>query len=177
MPKEGLEPSLPLRELDFESSASANSATSATVFPSQLGLSDLAAQDSSRAPTPLWKTPTPQRRSTKPRRNYQRFPRQIGQWEKTVRGKLDDLRTWDHPYSAECKYLYEREYLQAGRLPPTPDPIGCRLFDLCTSFFTSKQCLQDTGEVTNVTFFNDRPGTGDAERNSHLAEVISDQHG
>ena len=32
MPKEGLEPSLPLQELDFESSASASSATSATLF-------------------------------------------------------------------------------------------------------------------------------------------------
>ncbi len=93
-------------------------------------------------------------RPKKPRKNFPLFAHQNGQWAKKICGRLYYFGTWDNPDRAEEKYLYERDFLQAGRVPPTPDAIGCRLSDLCNSFLTSKQSLLDTGEITSVTFLD-----------------------
>ena len=93
----------------------------------------------------------------KPRENFPLFPHPNGQWCKKILGKQHFFGVWANHAEAEAEYLRVREYLQAGRKPPTPGN-GCRLSELCNRFLNTKRAMVDTSELSIRTFHDYHAG-------------------
>ena len=96
--------------------------------------------------------PKTKQKPDKPRRDFPLSPANNGQWCKKIRGKIHYFGIWSNPEAAEHEYLRQREYLQAGRLPPAKSNTGIRMSDLCNRFLNAKRGLRDTGELSGRTF-------------------------
>ena len=96
--------------------------------------------------------PKTKQKPTKPRKDFPLGAASNGQWCKKIRGKIHYFGIWSNPEAAEHEYLRQREYLQAGRLPPAKSNTGIRMSDLCNRFLNAKRALRDTGELSGRTF-------------------------
>ncbi len=96
----------------------------------------------------------------KPRKNFPLSPANNGQWCKKIKGKIHYFGVWANPDVAEAEYLRVREYLQAGRLPPTTESTetGIRIRELCNRFLATKKKAVDTGELSVRTFHDYKSG-------------------
>lgn len=88
----------------------------------------------------------------KPRDDFPLSPASNGQWCKKVKGKIYYFGVWSNPEAAENEYLRQKEYLQAGRLPPRKEQTGVTMNRLCNDFLNAKRALRDTGELSGRTF-------------------------
>ena len=88
----------------------------------------------------------------KPRKDFPLGAANNGQWCKKVRGKIHYFGIWANPDAAEAEYLRVKEYLQAGRRPPSPEAAGLQLKDLCNKFLNAKRSRVDSGELSARTF-------------------------
>lgn len=93
---------------------------------------------------------TAKRSKVKPDRpeGFPLFAHNNGQWAKRIRGTLYCFGVWSDPEAARQKYLDEREYLEAGRKPPTRREGGLRLVDAVNRFLTVKHNDVQSGELT-----------------------------
>src|SRR5688500_6032209 len=82
----------------------------------------------------------------KPWPDFPLFPHASGRWAKKVRGKLCYFGPWSDADGANAKWLLQRDYLLAGRKPPT-DPDGITVMDLVNKFLTAKKRRLDSGEM------------------------------
>ena len=92
------------------------------------------------------------RKPDKPREDFPLSPANNGQWCKKIRGKIHYFGVWSNPEAAENEYLRQKEYLQAGRLPPAKEQTGVTMNRLCNDFLNAKRALRDTGELSGRTF-------------------------
>ena len=92
------------------------------------------------------------RKPDKPRKDFPLGPASNGQWCKKIRGKIHYFGTWAKPDDAETEYLRVREYLQAGRRPPSIEAAGLQMSDLCNKFLNAKQASVASGELSDRTF-------------------------
>jgi integrase len=94
----------------------------------------------------------------KPRPDFPLSPANNGQWCKKIRGTIHYFGVWSSPDAAEAEYLRVREYLQAGRLPPTTTATGVLLKDLCNRFVNAKRAMVDSHELSIRTFHDYHAG-------------------
>ncbi len=90
----------------------------------------------------------------KPKKPYPDFPlfaHQTRRWAKKIKGRFHYFGPWRDPNAALEKYLAEKDYLHAGKKPPTLTE-GLILKDLVNRFLTSKQQRIDTAELSERTF-------------------------
>lgn len=94
----------------------------------------------------------------KPKKPYPSFPlfaHHNGQWAKKVCGKLRYFGPWEDPAAARDKWNREKDYLLAGKEPPTEQP-GLRVSDLVSAFLASKQRQVSAGHLTERTLYDYR---------------------
>lgn len=96
--------------------------------------------------------PATRQKPVKPREDFPLSPANNGQWCKKIRGKIHYFGVWANPEAAEHEYLRQKEYLQAGRLPPRKEQTGVTMNRLCNDFLNAKRALRDTGELSARTF-------------------------
>ena len=94
----------------------------------------------------------PKTKPDKPRKDFPLGAANNGQWQKKIRGRIHYFGVWANPEAAEQEYLRQKEYLQAGRLPPAKTATGVTMTDLCNKFLNAKRALRDTGELSGRTF-------------------------
>lgn len=104
--------------------------------------------------------PKTRRKPDKPRKDFPLSPAANGQWCKKIKGRIRYFGVWSKPDEAEAEYLRVREYLQAGRRPPTT-AVGIRLNDLANRFLNAKRALRDTGELSPRTFVDYHAACGE----------------
>jgi integrase len=109
----------------------------------------------------------------KPRENFPLFPHPNGQWCKKILGKQHFFGVWAKPDEAEAEYLRVREYLQAGRKPPTPGN-GCRLKDLSNRFLNAKRAMVDSQELSIRTFNDYHAGCAEILEHFGKERLIDD---
>jgi hypothetical protein len=109
----------------------------------------------------------------KPRKDFPLFPHANGQWCKKIRGKQYFFGVWGKTDEAETEYLRVREYLQAGRKPPTPGN-GCRLSDLCNRFLNAKRAMVDSQELSIRTFHDYHAGCAEIVEHFGKERLIDD---
>jgi len=95
--------------------------------------------------------PKAKQKPAKPRKDFPLGAASNGQWCKKIRGKIHYFGTWPNAEAAEAEYLRQREYLQAGRLPPN-NRSGILINDLCNRFLNSKRGLVASHELSGRTF-------------------------
>ena len=95
--------------------------------------------------------PKAKQKPAKPRKDFPLGAANNGQWCRKVRGKIHYFGIWSNPDAAEAEYLRQREYLQAGRLPPN-NRSGILINDLCNRFLNSKRGLVASHELSGRTF-------------------------
>jgi len=109
----------------------------------------------------------------KPRSDFPLFPHPNGQWCKKILGKQHFFAVWGKPEEAESEYLRVREYLQAGRKPPTPGN-GCRIGELCNRFLTTKRNMVDTQELSIRTFHDYHAGCAEIVEHFGRERLVDD---
>ena len=90
----------------------------------------------------------------KPRPDFPLFPHATGRWAKKVRGRFCYFgKVADDPEGEAAleKWLAERDYLLAGRTPPT-NAEGLTVRYLVNRFLTAKKHKLERGELTDRTF-------------------------
>jgi hypothetical protein len=100
----------------------------------------------------LWQKRNPKRNQTSHVRIFRSVPANNGQWCRKIKGRIHYFGVWANPEAAEQEYLRQKEYLQAGRLPPAKTATGVTMADLCNKFLNAKRALRDTGELSGRTF-------------------------
>lgn len=85
----------------------------------------------------------------KPYNGFPLFAHRNGQWAKKIRGRFEYFGVWAQPDAALAKYLADRDYLQAGQVPPSAQTT---LADILNSFHDDKQRALEAGEITSRTF-------------------------
>ena len=98
--------------------------------------------------------PKAKQKPAKPRKDFPLSPANNGQWCKKIKGKIHYFGTWANHEAAEVEYLRQREYLQAGRLPPRKEQTGIRMNDLCNRFLNAKRALRDSNELSGRSFID-----------------------
>jgi len=88
----------------------------------------------------------------RPRKDFPLGPASNGQWCRKIKGRIYYFGVWAKPDDAETEYLRVREYLQAGRRPPSIEAAGLKMSDLCNKFLNSKRARVDSGELSARTF-------------------------
>jgi integrase len=91
---------------------------------------------------------------SKPDKPYPEFPlcpRNNGQWGKKIHGKIYTFGPWANPELALARYLKEKEYLEAGRLPPTRVE-GITVKELLNLYHAAKLLKVETGELSARSF-------------------------
>jgi integrase len=81
----------------------------------------------------------------KPRPDFPLFAHAAGVWAKKIRGKLHYFGSWSDWEGAERRYLAERDYLKAGRRPPT---AVLTIDELLGSFYADKENKHREGDIT-----------------------------
>lgn len=96
----------------------------------------------------------------KPRKNFPLSPANNGQWCKKIKGRIHYFGVWADPAAAEAEYLRVREYLQAGRLPPTTvaDDTSASIRELCDRFLFTKEKAVNSSELSIRTFHDYKSG-------------------
>ena len=89
---------------------------------------------------------------SKPHPDFPLFPHATGRWAKKIRGRFHYFGKWEDPDAALDKWLREKDYLLAGRTPPTEGEVGTTTRDLVNTFLTAKETSRDSGEITQRTF-------------------------
>ena len=85
---------------------------------------------------------------SKPHKDFPLFAHNNGHWAKKVRGKLHYFGKWDSADAALEKWLAEKDYLLAGKLPPRFDPNAVTVADVCDVYLTAKDDKRTSGEIT-----------------------------
>jgi hypothetical protein len=75
-----------------------------------------------------------------------------GRWCKRIKGRFHYFGPLADPDAALEKWLKEKDYLLAGKVPPGEQPEGVTLRDLGNAFLRHKQALLNTGELSPRTF-------------------------
>ena len=96
--------------------------------------------------------PKTRKKPDKPRKDFPLGAASNGQWCKKVKGRIHYFGVWANPDAAEAEYLRVREYLQAGRRPPSIEAVGLQMSDLCNRFLNAKRAAVDSGELSPRTF-------------------------
>lgn len=99
------------------------------------------------------------KKPSKPHKDFPLFAHAVGQWAKKIRGKMHYFGIWADPDAALQKYLEQRDWLQAGLVPPA-DTSGTSIASLCNEFLTSKKHRVESGEL-GVATWNDYKRTCD----------------
>ena len=90
----------------------------------------------------------------KPHKDFPLFPHATGYWAKKVRGKLHYFGKIENDPKGTAAldlWLAEKDYLLAGKTPPTgSDSLTVR--ELCNHFLTAKEQLRDAGDIQPRTF-------------------------
>jgi len=118
--------------------------------------------------------PKTKQKPAKPRKDFPLGAASNGQWCKKIRGKIHYFGIWSNPEAAEHEYLRQREYLQAGRLPPAKSNTGIRMSDLCNRFLNAKRALRDTGELSGRTFVDYHAACADILEHFGKARLVED---
>ena len=113
------------------------------------------------------------KKPNKPRTDFPLFPHANGQWCKKIRGKQYFFGVWANPTDAEMEYLRVREYLQAGRKPPTPGN-GCRLSDLYNRFLNAKRAMVDSQELSIRSFHDYHAGCAEIVEHFGNERLVED---
>ena len=92
------------------------------------------------------------RKPDKPRKDFPLGAANNGQWQKKIKGRIYYFGVWEKPDDAETEYLRVREFLQAGRRPPSIEATGLQMSDLCNRFLNAKQASVASGELSPRTF-------------------------
>lgn len=93
--------------------------------------------------------------STKPKKPHADFPltaHSSGQWCKKVLGKIVYFGTWDDPDAALNRWLAEKDYLLAGRVPPAEAADRNTVRDLVNRFMDAKDARLKNGELSIHTW-------------------------
>lgn len=96
-------------------------------------------------------------KDSKPGKPYKDFPlysHRNGQWAKRVLGKIHYFGPWAKPEEALDKWIFERDYLLAGKSPPDQkeDAAGVALHALCVDFLATKMKQVSAGEMTQRSY-------------------------
>jgi integrase len=75
-----------------------------------------------------------------------------GRWCKKIKGRTFYFGSLSDPDAALEKWLNEKDYLLAGRVPPDCKPDAPTLRDLGNEFLRHKQSLMNSGELSPRTF-------------------------
>lgn len=86
----------------------------------------------------------------KPSPDFPLFPHNNGQWAKKIRGKLHYFGLWEDRDAALERYLDEKDFLIAGRRPPSRD--GHTIVEVCERFIEARRADVDTGELSKRTW-------------------------
>ena len=89
---------------------------------------------------------------TKPDKPYIGFPlfaHNAGVWAKKVNGKFHYFGPWDDPQGALDRYIGERDFLYAGRTPPSRQNTVAALL---AAFLGDKQNHLNTGDITENSY-------------------------
>ena len=87
----------------------------------------------------------------KPSKDFPLTPHPSVRWCKKVRGVLRYFGRIDDPQAALDEWLRAKDYLLAGRTPPS-NTDGLRVMDLCNHFMTSRQRKMEAGELKQKTW-------------------------
>ena len=116
---------------------------------------------------------TKRQKPDKPRNDFPLSPAANGQWCKKIRGRIYYFGVWADPAAAEADYLRVREYLQAGRRPPTTE-TGISLSELCNRFLNTKRSMVDSHELSGRTFVDYHAACGDILEHFGKARLVED---
>lgn len=94
------------------------------------------------------------RKPDRPRKDFPLGAASNGQWCKKIRGKIHYFGVWSNPAAAEDEYLRVKEYLQAGRLPPSKTQAGLTMLALTNEFMNAKRRQRDSSELSPRTFID-----------------------
>lgn len=90
---------------------------------------------------------------TKPKKPHPDFPltpHASGQWCKKVLGKIQYFGAWGDPQAALNRWLAEKDYLLAGKLPPAPGPFTVR--ELVNENMNAQDAKLRTGRIKPDTW-------------------------
>ena len=89
---------------------------------------------------------------SKPHPDFPLFSHESGRWAKKVRGKMFYFGPWAKPQAALEKWLREKDYLLAGRVPPAEhDPDALTVEKLVNLYCASIDRMVKTGERSQRT--------------------------
>lgn len=87
-----------------------------------------------------------QSKPAKPYPAFPLFPHASGRWAKKIRGKLHYFGPWRDPDKALAKYLRDKDYLHAGKVPPASRD-GATIRDVLNAFLIAKDLAVESGEL------------------------------
>ncbi|MCA9009156.1 MAG: tyrosine-type recombinase/integrase [Planctomycetaceae bacterium] len=118
--------------------------------------------------------PKTKQKPDKPRKDFPLSPANNGQWCKKIRGRIHYFGVWGNPSAAEVEYLRVREYLQAGRLPPTTTADGIRMNDLCNRFLNAKRAMVKSQELSIRSFHDYHAGCAEIIEHFGKERLVED---
>ncbi|MCE9556753.1 MAG: tyrosine-type recombinase/integrase [Planctomycetes bacterium] len=107
--------------------------------------------NSTKSPATLQRAAKP-RKPAKPYPDFPLFPHATRRWAKKIRGKMVYFGPWAEPDKALDKWLSEKDYLLAGKTPPSDTRDGWTIHALCNHFCEAKEQKRDAGELSPLTF-------------------------
>jgi len=93
-----------------------------------------------------------QKKPTKPYPDFPLYAHSAGVWAKKIRGKLYYFGPWSDYKTALEKYLAERDFLYAGKPPPSPH--GVELLELADQYMDSKLSAMESGELSRQHYLD-----------------------
>ena len=94
---------------------------------------------------------TKRKKPSKPHPDFPLTANGNGQWSKKIKGRVHYFGAWEDPQAAITKWLAEKDYLLAGKLPPRVSD-GYRVQEMCNRFLTAKKKLVESEELTQRTW-------------------------
>ena len=94
---------------------------------------------------------TKRKKPLKPHKDYPLTANGNGQWSKKIQGRVHYFGVWEEPQAALEKWLAEKDYLLAGKVPHRVSD-GYRVQEMCNDFLTAKQKLVESDELTQRTW-------------------------
>ena len=89
----------------------------------------------------------PKSKPAKPHPDYPLFAHSAGVWAKKIRGRLHYFGPWSDPQAALEKWLREKDYLLAGKIPPAEhDPDALTVGKMVNLCIESRDRKVQTGE-------------------------------